>query len=101
MVCSSVQVLAHAHNAKLSIQNNISQDLNDSSNYMEQHSTNNVTTNFAVFPYDKETQNVQKNLTHKTEIWNATKFNLIYSYVQTTTFSTNNPYPNPNPKNNI
>ena len=65
MVCSSVRVLAHAHNAKLSIQNTISQDLNDSSNYMEQHSTNNVTINFAVFPYDKETQNVKKNLAHK------------------------------------
>ena len=68
MVCSSVQVLAHAHNAKLSIQNTISQDLNDSSNYMEQHSTNNVTTNFAVFPYDKETQKKlmsKKDLAHK------------------------------------
>ena len=48
-----------------SIQNTISQDLNDSSKYMEQHSTNNVTINFAVFPYDKETQNVKKNLAHK------------------------------------
>ena len=45
-----------------SIQNTISQDLNDSSKYMEQHSTNNVTINFAVFPYDKETQNVKKTL---------------------------------------